>query len=142
MLMKKKNDILKSLFLLMIFLQPILMAGAIISDFRAESEVNQVILNWTARAEADIKNYEILRSTDGNNFEKVGIVTPFNNGQEENKYKYFDRSVFKTAGRTYYYRLKIVDSNGQATIYSETVSISPQISSVRHTWGSLKAMFR
>lgn len=142
MVIKNTINILKLLFLIIVFSQSNLKAGVTISDFRAESEVNQVILNWTARAESDVKTYEILRSTDGNNFEKVGIVTPFNNGQEENKYKYFDRSVFKTTGRTYYYRLKIVDSNGQATIYGETVSISPQISSVRHTWGSLKAMFR
>jgi hypothetical protein len=38
--------------------------------------------------------------------------------------------------------LKIVDKDGQATTYSQVISIAPTISSARQTWGSIKAMFR
>lgn len=119
-----------------------LQAGAIIKDFRAESEVNHVILYWTARAEVNIRSYEILRSSDGVDFERIGDVPPLSNDKQENTYQFHDRSVFKTSGRTYYYRLKIVDKDNQSTVHSKTISISPQISSVRQTWGSIKAMFR
>jgi len=39
------------------------------------------------------------------------------------------------------YRLKIVDTNGQAS-YSNEVSVSHNVSGVKRTWGSIKAMFR
>jgi hypothetical protein len=61
--------------------------------------------------------------------------------QGRTEYAYEDDSVFKTAGRTYYYRLKIVDQDGRFT-YSPIITVSPTISSARQTWGSIKAMFR
>jgi hypothetical protein len=58
------------------------------------------------------------------------------------EYTYQDRSVFKPNDRIFYYRLKIVDRDNTFTYYSEIVTVSPTISSVRQTWGSIKAMFR
>lgn len=44
-------------------------------------------------------------------------------------------------GSVYVYRLKIIDVNDKAT-FSNTISVSHTISSVRRTWGMIKEMFR
>lgn len=116
-------------------------AGAIISEFRGEKGLNKVTLKWTARAEVNLKGYEVERSIDGVSFNKIGMVKASQTGSEENSYLYVDSSVFKGATRTFHYRLKILDNNGSFS-YSKTVSVIPQISSARFTWGSIKAMFR
>jgi hypothetical protein len=63
------------------------------------------------------------------------------NNQE---YKYEDQTAFKTTSSTFYqYRLTPVNDAGQAVGSPYYVSIDHNsVSSVRRTWGSIKAMFR
>lgn len=118
-----------------------LFAGAIISEFRGDKGLNQVTLKWSAQSEINLKGYEVERSIDGTSFNKIGLVKASQSGNDENSYSYIDRSVFKGATRTFHYRLKILDNDGSYS-YSKTVTVTPQISSARFTWGSIKAMFR
>ena len=121
-------------------------ADATITEFKAEPGFNLVHLRWTVIAESNLKGYQIERGLDGVHFLVVdfvstlpGVATP----HSPKVYTYVDRSIFRTSGRTFYYRLGMVDaSTGKITSYSQVVTVTAEISAVRHTWGSIKAMFR
>ena len=118
------------------------LGGVIISEFLAENGQNQVTLKWKVRSEKNIKGYEVERSLDGNNFERLDLIKAKENSNDTNEYSYVDRSVFKSSSYTFTYRLKILENEG-AYSYSKTLSVTPHTSGVgRFTWGSIKAMFR
>jgi len=56
-------------------------------------------------------------------------------------YSYTDRTAYKTSDNVYVYRLRIVESGGTAS-FSQDVPVTHSVSSVKRTWGSIKAMFR
>jgi len=122
----------------------LLFAGAIIVEFHGQPGYNQVTLKWTAQNEINLKGYEVERSMDGEDkdFKKIDFVEASESGKDKKEYTYEDKSVFKSSSsRTFHYRLKIVDNDEQHS-YSKTISVTPTVSSARHTWGSIKAMFR
>jgi hypothetical protein len=119
-----------------------LFAGAVISEFRGDAGMNQVELKWVVTAEQGLKGYRILRSMDGTSFSKVGFVAAEGLTSNERSYKYIDKSVFKSSNRTFYYKIQFVNLDNSTSNYEKMVTVSPQISSARQTWGSLKAMFR
>jgi len=118
-------------------------AGSIISSFTGESRINQVELKWVVAAETNLRGYQVLRSLDDTVFEKISPLISANKDDDsgERTYRYIDATVFKQTGRTFYYKLQIVNRDGSTSEYGHLV-ISPQISSARETWGSIKAMFR
>jgi hypothetical protein len=122
----------------------LVLAGAVISEFRGEPGYNKVVLTWVSESEQDLKGYEIERSfREDRDYQKVAFVKAKGTPNGKTKYTYEDDSVFKTSnGRTYYYRLKIVNNDGTSSYYKVKVSVTPVISSARQTWGSIKAMFR
>jgi hypothetical protein len=118
-------------------------AGAVIKDFQGEAGINQVKLKWIVAAENDLKGYKILRSFDGSNFEEISFMSVSMGTSTEKTYTYIDRTVFKSDGHMWYYKLQIVNlSDGTANDFDQVVVVSPQISAARQTWGSIKAMFR
>lgn len=98
---------------------------------------DNIVLKWKSINESQVKNYVIERSTDNFTFRQIKTVQPLGDNTE---YIYTDTNVFKTAARTFYYRLKIIKKDG-TFIYSNTVHLSPRISSAKQTWGSIKAIF-
>jgi len=118
-------------------------AGSIISSFTGEPGYNRVDLKWVVTAESGLRGYYVLRSLDDTSFDKVSplIAAAKTDESTEQTYHYSDASVFKQTGRTFYYKLQIVNKDGSTSEYGHLV-ISPQISSARETWGSIKAMFR
>jgi hypothetical protein len=118
-------------------------AGSIITSFTGDPGYNRVELKWVVTAESGLKGYYVLRSLDDTSFDKVSNLIPAGKTDEstEQTYHYVDTSVFKQTGRTFYYKLQIVNKDGSTSEYGHLV-ISPQISSARETWGSIKAMFR
>lgn len=121
----------------------LLFAGAIIVEFHGQPGYNQVTLKWTAQNETNLRGYEVQRSMDGEDmdFKKIDFVEASDEEKDKKEYSYEDKSVFKSSSRTFHYRLKIVDSDEQHS-YSKAISVTPTVSSARHTWGSIKAMFR
>jgi len=130
-------------FILMLLLAGLLSAGSIISSFTAEPGLNRVELKWVVTAESNLKGYYVLRSLDDTAFEKISpmISSAKDDEASEHTYTYVDATVFKPTGRTFYYKLQIVNKDGSTSEYGHLI-ISPQISSARETWGSIKAMFR
>ena len=140
--MKKKCY---NLFLIIIFISftfSILLAGAEIVNFKGETRNNRVILKWSTLSEMNCKEFLIERSLDKNKYQSIGSVSAAGNSSQKNDYEFEDKSVFRTTANTFYYRIKIIDKNGAESIFSEIVSVTPSISGVRHTWGSIKALFR
>ena len=133
-----KNKIIKFYILIFAIAGSLLFANSTISSFVAQDGGNKVILKWTSTTETDVDCYEIERSLDLRNFTKIGKVA----AQGPSDYTYVDKAVFKLNTTQFYYRLRIVNTGGANQIYWKTISVKPNISGIKHTWGSLKAMFR
>ena len=83
-----------------------------------------------------------MRSINGTNFDRIGFVKAKGVSGGENTYKYEDTTVFKSSGRSYYYKIQFYNKDETVTNFEKVITVTPQISSTRHTWGSIKAMFR
>ncbi len=119
-----------------------LYAGAVVTDFRGEAGFNRVELKWIVAAETNLKGYRIFRSLDGVSYENIAFVKAKSADSGEKTYIYVDKSVFKSTGRSYYYKLQFVNADETTTDFDKVVVVEPKISAARHTWGSIKAMFR
>lgn len=76
-----------------------------------------VNIQWTTAGEKEMKGYEVQRSEgEAVAFKPIGWIESKGDGGSENRYEMTDKEV--VASRQYYYRLKLVDGNGQAS-YSE-----------------------
>jgi hypothetical protein len=117
-------------------------AGAVVTGFKGDPGHNKVTLKWSTEGENNLKGFDVERGLTDQQFEKIGSVEAKGGASEKKEYVYEDNTVFKTVGRIYYYRLKIVDKDGQTSTYSQVITVAPTISSARQTWGSIKAMFR
>ena len=86
--------------------------------------------------------FEIQRSVDKTNFQKIGSVDAEGNSSEKKEYTYEDKSVFKATSNTFYYRIKIINKDASESMFDEVIVVTPSVSGVQHTWGSIKALFR
>ena len=105
----------------------------------AHSDGTKISVRWLSEDEASVTRFEVER--------KAGLSGPFillaqialkgNNSA----YEYVDESAFRVAESIYQYRIKVVLANGDAVYYGP-VTVRHDVSNVRRTWGSIKAMFR
>lgn len=84
-------------------------------SFSGENKNGSTFLHWQTNSEINVSHFEIERSSDGNIFEKIGIVSS-NNGSN---YSFNDIHVEESVS---FYRLKIVDMDGKYS-YSNTIKI-------------------
>lgn len=117
--------------------QAFLFGDAEILEFRAEPSPNTTTLNWKTGQENDIDVFHIERSANNQDFQKVGEVEPKGNSSS---YEFLDESISRIKN-IYYYRLKVVNNNGSFQ-YSESLPVIPNVSGIKQTWGSIKALFR
>ena len=81
-------------------------------EFNVSTVDNQFIrLDWATASEINNDGFEVLRSSDGVNFERIAWIGGNGNSTEMNEYVFNDRGVDK--GMTYYYQLKQIDYDGQ-----------------------------
>ena len=106
----------------------------------AESNGIAVIIRWMSEDESHVASFEIERRAGVNSqFFLLAAVTP--NGSNSS-YEYVDESAFRVGAESVYaYRLRVVYEDGSSE-YSDEVTVVHAVSSVRRTWGSIKAMFR
>ncbi|HOT95598.1 MAG TPA: hypothetical protein PLG50_01455 [bacterium] len=126
----------------LILLNTLLFGGAIISSFQGEAGYNQVEIKWIVAAENNLRSYQLLRSLDNHDFESIAVIDAKKLESGEKTYSYLDKSVFKENNHEFYYKLRMVNDDGSTTDYDKVLRLTPQISSARQTWGSIKAMFR
>lgn len=88
--------------------------------FNGKKADDFVELNWATAIEKDASHFEIERSVDGVNFEKIGSVSASGNSNRVIEYSFID--THPVSGDAYY-RLKQVDFNGQFE-YSKIININ------------------
>jgi hypothetical protein len=115
-------------------------SGAFLDFFNGRSDGDNIVLEWKTRSESSLLRYDIQRKA-GQDGDFVTLATVSPKGSNS-LYTYIDRSAYKASQSTYVYRLKIVESSGSPASYSSEISVSHSVSSVKRTWGSIKAMFR
>ncbi len=142
-MMRHKIASIITTLVVLIYFSFLLYAGAVIVDFRGEPGSNMVTLYWSTLNETKCKGFQIERSLNKTDFEKVDFVKGVVNSSERKDYKFVDKTVFKAEiNRTYYYRIKIVNEDNSVSVYAQVISVTPSISGARYTWGSIKALFR
>lgn len=131
---------MKQLVIWILMFTTLALAGAIrTGSTKATGVGSNVTIQWGSADETYIKEFVIeRRSGTMSEFISIAVV---NKKGSNSLYEFIDKSAFKTTGSVYYYRIKAVTLSGGAE-YSDIMEISLNVSSVKRTWGSLKAMFR
>jgi len=133
----KKRQIKYSL-IIAIVVSHLIFASALISMLQARSDGENVILEWQTTTEKNLKEFVVQRKTPNSQYMDLATVKPKG---DNSFYSYKDQSAYKVNDTFYIYRLKIVD-NDNSVSFSAEVSVVHQVSSVKRTWGSIKALFR
>jgi hypothetical protein len=106
----------------------------------AESDGTTITVRWVSEDETGVSTFELERKAGlyGQFFPLTGVAPRGDNSI----YEYKDDTALRIGAESVYqYRVKAVMSDGSA-VYSEEVTVIHAVSSVRRTWGSIKAMFR
>lgn len=137
--MNKTTTITYSM-LLLIIISSIAYSGAVINKFEGRDGGNKVVLIWSSISEINLDYYIIKRSMDQRDYTEIGKVE----ASGPKSYEFIDKRVFKLSGDnfTFYYKICPVDKNGSISEYGKIVTVKPNVSGIKHTWGSIKAMFR
>lgn len=127
-----------ALFLLLIFAFMFALANSVVEYFTAQSQNDNIIVRWKTSDETGVQKFILERSVNQvNEFTKLAEINPKGNNSV---YEYVDASAFKQTGNIYAYRLQVVKNNG--SFYVGPITVLHRVSSVKRTWGSIKAMFR
>jgi hypothetical protein len=89
-----------------------------LSSFTGKSELNGAQLSWTTSSEKNNNHFEVLRSTDGTQFSKIGQVAGSGNSDAALNYSFLDRNAVIGAN---YYKLNQVDNNGTSEEFGPVV---------------------
>ncbi len=108
-----------------------------ITDFKIGFMIDKVYLKWKSQIETSVKEYVIERSYDNISFSEIGKMPKKGSFLE---YIYIDKNIFKASANTFYYRVKLLNSD-ETFFYSKVLQITPRVSSAKQTWGSIKAIF-
>ena len=114
-------------------------AGAIIQSFEIESDNGNIILSWQSSTEQNVRQYEILRGPDK---DRLTLIASIPAKGDNSLYNYIDENAYKTSDSFYAYGLVIRDNDGSKSEIMHTRILHENVSSVKRTWGSIKALFR
>ncbi|MFZ4619999.1 MAG: hypothetical protein ACOYNS_05535 [Bacteroidota bacterium] len=131
---------MRQILFFFVMLSTIALSGVIREGtMQARSDGSNVTIQWGSTDESSLKEYIIeRRSGTAGEFIAVAVIAK----QGSNSfYEYVDKSAFKTTGSIYQYRINAVGTSGVSEV-STIITVSHNVSGVKRTWGSLKAMFR
>ena len=129
---------LPKIFIVVLLNFSLLLAGALIDNFMAESDGENIILTWNSLSEPNVKHYEILRGPDKS---ILNFLSSVNAEGDNSVYSFVDKSAYKTSSSFYAYGLVIVYNDGTKS-EPMRISVTHGVSNVKRTWGSIKALFR
>lgn len=108
-----------------------------IQSFTGEIYGKGINLNWATGIEENIAGYYIERSIDGQTFSPIGYEMALN--YSGSQYNHFDADV--PAVPTIYYRLRIIDNNGEKE-YSKIIAIRTHgLMDTRFSWSTNQHQF-
>ena len=88
-------------------------------SFTGKTQQGKALLSWETASEKFNDGFEVERSFEGANFEKIGYVKSTGNVQTKQYYNFVDYNSQPTA----YYRLKQVDTDGSFN-YSKIITLT------------------
>lgn len=91
----------------------------LVSFTGSATDATSALLKWTTASENNNSYFEILRSSDRENFSSLGMVQGAGNTSSLINYSFTDAGL---SSGTYYYKLKQVDIDGKKSL-SETIAI-------------------
>ncbi len=94
-----------------------------LTSFAASSVGSKVNLSWTTATELNNRGFEVERSLNNSDWQKIGFVQGYGTTTESKYYSYADS---KLSNGHYFYRLKQVDFNGTFE-YSPVVEVDVEI---------------
>lgn len=92
-----------------------------LSEFTAECQNRNVILNWTTETEVNSAYFGIEVSSDGRNFKEITKISAAGNSTEPLDYTFVDPEL--RTDEQHYYRLNQIDAFNE-TEYSEILNVS------------------
>jgi uncharacterized membrane protein len=118
---------------------------SLLQSFTARSTGSSVTIEWRTSGDAAVGSFEVERAGTDNVFRFVSALPSRGAGQT---HSYVDEDVFakgdgmnEIQNTSLQYRLKLVRPDKSFT-YSNSVSVTHSVSSVKRTWGMIKEMFR
>jgi len=84
-------------------------------SFYAVKSGDDARLSWDVSADEKNSHFEVLRSTDGRNFQNVQRVNALQNGRSDNSYQTSDLSLSKLGSREIFYQINQTDRDGTQT---------------------------
>jgi hypothetical protein len=103
----------------------------------AYSNGTTIVVRWISETELDVRGFQVERraGTDG---PFILLTSPYIPAKGDGStYEFVDNAAYRVTDNLYQYCITAVGNN--ATYY---VTVNHRVSSVRRTWGSIKAMFR
>jgi Secretion system C-terminal sorting domain len=88
-------------------------------SFTGKTQQGKALLSWVTGSEKNNDGFDVERSMDGENFEKIGFVKSTGNRQITQYYNFLDYNLTQNA----YYRLKQVDTDGSFN-YSKIITLT------------------
>ncbi len=133
--------ILLSAAFILLIMTAVLMQGAVIKGApSAYSNGTNITIRWQSEDETGVGGYEIARKSGASG--PFLILTPGLQAKGSNSsYEFIDETAFRTSDSFYQYRITAMYADGQRSDPYYVV-VTHSVSSVRRTWGSIKAMFR
>ncbi len=93
-----------------------------LGEFIANLRNNDVVLTWNTHTEINVKQFDVERSVNGFDFEKIGSIAAEGNSGLTRNYQYTDAGTVRN-NRIIYYRLNVIDIDGKSQ-YSKVISIT------------------
>jgi hypothetical protein len=107
----------------------------------ANSNGTNITIRWMSEDESGVARFEIERKS-GVNGQFISLASVALRG-DNSVYEYVDDSAFRLFTESIYqYQIKVIFANGAAPVIYGPITVRHDVSSVRRTWGSIKAMFR
>jgi hypothetical protein len=88
-------------------------------DLKAYQKEEGIRVEWTSKNEQNTDRFEVEKSTDGVNFEKVSSITPRLNNLVTELYSWYDTQAGNSNN---FYRIKVVEKSGR-TEYTAVVKV-------------------
>jgi hypothetical protein len=129
------------LALALVFSLPLIASPIREGSLSAVSNGNTITIRWLSEDETGVVRYEIERKSglSGQFVPLVPVAVRGNN----TPYEFIDDSAFLRVTETIYqYQIRVVYGNSAQSVIVGPITVRHDVSSVRRTWGSIKAMFR
>jgi hypothetical protein len=118
-----------------------LAGGLGLTNVTASSNGSTITVRWSSGDETGVVGYAVERRALSSTL-WVPLVQPYQVAAgNDHEYSFEDKTAFRVTDNVYYYQITQVYADGHKGDPYRTV-VSHNVSGIRRTWGSIKAMFR